>query len=208
MRALRVLLATLLAIALASLAAREAAIAWLLRDTTLPRAPSQPPTLAHRGLTCLSRSTPAERERTPWLLHAVFHQPDANAVAGQRRTPHGALREVALVLWLNRHFDDAQLSRLRGDSVWLGRGSHGLEPGARAWFGRPLSELSTAQTALLVGLAQSPTRLDPTRYEDRSRGRRQFVLRSWEACALVPLGTAAALEGTAVLDGVISSRAR
>ena len=190
-RALRVLLATLVAVPLIAWSASEAAIAWVLRDVERPAAPKEAPTLAHRGLACVEPK-------------AAF------GVAAQRRARLGGpalariAREWALALWLSRRYDSDELIRMQGDGTYLGRGAYGLEAGAQAWFGRPLNELSHAQAALLVGIASAPAQLDPTKNAEKAARRRQFVLGKLQTCGLIPPGSAIAIHGTSAMDGVVA----
>lgn len=190
MRALRVLLATLIAVPLFAWSASEGAIAWVLRDVERPAPPKLAPTLAHRGLACV------EGQR-PYLISRPF----VARAGGKTLDFH--LRNFAMGVWLERRFDSEELIRLQGDSVWLGRGAFGLEAGAQAWFGKPLSELAPEQSALLVGLVAAPKAYDPNKNAARAARRRQFVLGKWQTCGLVPPGTAIAAEGTSAMDGVI-----
>jgi penicillin-binding protein 1C len=59
--------------------------------------------------------------------------------------------------------------------------------GAASWryFGRPCSNLSLAESALLAGLPQAPNRLRPDRYPDRAKSRRDHVLARMLACAMI-----------------------
>ncbi|MCA9284161.1 MAG: transglycosylase domain-containing protein, partial [Phycisphaerales bacterium] len=78
-----------------------------------------------------------------------------------------------------------QLERCRGkDRIledWLnlipvGGNVRGVEAGAWRWFGCRARDLTLDEAALLVGLAQSPSRLRPDRHPDEARGRRDWVL--------------------------------
>jgi penicillin-binding protein 1A len=190
MRALRVLLATLIAVPLLAWSASEGAIALTLRDVDRPRAPKVAPSLAHRGLACVEGSSAKAVARLQ-LRNAGWRSLE--------RIP----REWALTLWLTRRYESDELIRMQGDSMWFGRGARGLEAGSQAWFGKPLSELSSAQTALLVGMAQGPSNYDPTRHPGRAAQRRQFVLGKLQTCGLVPPGSAIAIHGTSAMDGVV-----
>lgn len=53
----------------------------------------------------------------------------------------------------------------------------GVEAASLAYFGKGARDLSLAEAALLAGLPQSPTRLQPNRYPERARRRRATVLR-------------------------------
>lgn len=204
MRAICVFFATLGFVALVACAAGAVAIEWILRDVPRPTAPTEAPTLAHRGLACVS--TPLSRG---WLRSALIRHPQAETIAHRLtfslklKTLDRVPVEWALSLWLSQHTDDDQLARLAGDTVWLGRGAYGLEEAARAWFGRPLDRLSLEQSALLVALEQAPQVLDPTRAPASARARRQYVLHAWEMCGLISPGTAAQLQATPVLEGVM-----
>lgn len=188
---LRVLLAALVAVPLLAYSATSLAIAFVLRDVALPVAPKKAPSLAHRGLACVTGSS-------------------ARGVAAQQRRSMGGRPvdfipvEFAMRVWLMHRFDEDQLIRMYGDRAWFGRRAYGLEQAAMAWFGRSLDELSTAQAALLVGMESSPHRFDPVLYPSTARRRRQLVLGKWQACGLVSPGTAIALEQTPVLQGVVA----
>ena len=204
MRALRGFLTTLGFALIVSWAIGAVAIEWTLRDVPRPTPPRGPPTLAHRGLACVSIAP-----RPGWLRNALIRHPTAEVVARQHtrslnlRTVSHVTVEWALSVWLSRHYDDDQLTRMAGDTVWLGRGAYGLEEGARVWFGKRLEQLSLAQGALLVGLEPMPMKLDPTRDATRAQQRRDLVLRAWERCGLIPVGSAGQLAATPVLEGVL-----
>jgi penicillin-binding protein 1B len=66
------------------------------------------------------------------------------------------------------------------NQVYLGqRGAqaiHGVAAGAEFWFGRDLADLTTEQTALLIGIVRGPSFYDPRRNPERALERRNFVL--------------------------------
>jgi penicillin-binding protein 1C len=57
-----------------------------------------------------------------------------------------------------------------------GHGIEGIERAAQAYFGHPASDLTLGEAALLAGLPQAPSRLDPRRHLDRALQRRNTVL--------------------------------
>jgi hypothetical protein len=189
-RTIRVLLATLVAVPLLAWSASALAITWILRDVERPVPSKEALTFVHRGLACIEPS-PAQRV-------AIQHRPQLRG-----RTLTGIAKEVALRVWLDRRYEPDELIRLQGDTAWFGRGAYGVEAGARAWFGKPAKELSTAQAALLVGMLQYPAKTDPTRHHARALKRRQYVLGAWQLCGLIPPGTAISLESVSVLDGLL-----
>ena len=58
----------------------------------------------------------------------------------------------------------------------FGGNIYGIEAASRRYFDKPARNLSLAESALLVGLPQSPTRLRPDRYPARAMRQRDVVL--------------------------------
>ncbi|PEN14244.1 penicillin-binding protein 1C [Longibacter salinarum] len=73
-------------------------------------------------------------------------------------------KDRVLAAWLNR--------------VSYGNRAHGIEAAAQLYFGKSAIDLTLAESALLVGLPQSPTRYNPFRHLDRARERQRQVLRA------------------------------
>ncbi|MDB5438756.1 MAG: penicillin-binding protein [Caulobacteraceae bacterium] len=71
-------------------------------------------------------------------------------------------RDKVLDLYLNR--------------VFLGSGAHGIDAGARAFFGVPAKQLTLPQAALLAALPKAPSRLTPARGMDGALARSHLVL--------------------------------
>ena len=99
-------------------------------------------------------------------------------------TPRRSLRrkasEAMRALALEAEYDKKDILQTYLNQVYLGHRDglaiHGLGAGARAYFNRPLEELSLAQTALLAAIIQGPNRLSPTRHPDAVKNRRDWVL--------------------------------
>lgn len=125
-----------------------------------------------------------ERKSTPGRAMAatVAHQ-----VRFTWRGPRmeGVLAEVSRTIWLTRNATGEQLTSAAADSLYFGRGAHGVEQGAQLWFGKPASELSWAQAAMLVGLEGSPTSNDPSCHPERALTRRHFVLNKLRECSFI-----------------------
>src|SRR3954467_2816087 len=51
----------------------------------------------------------------------------------------------------------------------------GCAAATQFYFGKPLADLSTAECALLAGLPQAPSRLNPITHFDRARKRQQWI---------------------------------
>ncbi|MDW5266535.1 MULTISPECIES: transglycosylase domain-containing protein [Acidobacteriaceae] len=92
------------------------------------------------------------------------------------------LKEVMITFQLEARFNKQQIFEMYANEIPLGqRGSYainGFGEAAQTYFGKPLRQLDTAQCALLAGLIQSPSRLNPYRHPERAMTRRNVVLNS------------------------------
>ena len=61
----------------------------------------------------------------------------------------------------------------------------GCAAAAQGYFSKPLRDCSTAECALLAGLPQAPSRLNPYHHPDRAQRRQDYVLERMEASALL-----------------------
>ena len=81
------------------------------------------------------------------------------------------------------------------NEIFYGRGAYGIAAAARVYFDKELDELTIAETALLAGLPQSPTTLDPYRYAQEDE----------EGRLVVPTTAEAVLRRDWILRGMASS---
>ena len=77
---------------------------------------------------------------------------------------------------LERTLSKAEILELYLNSVYLGRGSWGIEIAARSYFGKPAKDLTLAEGALLAGLTKGPNYFNPDRHPGRARERLAYVL--------------------------------
>jgi penicillin-binding protein 1C len=100
----------------------------------------------------------------------------ARALVPRPRTLGGKAREALWALRLHVHLSREEILRAYLDRVALGNGNAGVEAAAGAYFRRPAAQLSVAQSALLAGIAASPSRFDPVRHPESARTRMEWVL--------------------------------
>ena len=73
--------------------------------------------------------------------------------------------------------DKDKILELYMNNIFLGQRSYGFASAAQAYFGKSLKELSIAETAMLAGLPQNPSRNNPAVNPKKARSRQQVVLR-------------------------------
>jgi 1A family penicillin-binding protein len=85
-------------------------------------------------------------------------------------------REAYLALQLERQHTKDEILAMYLNTVYFGEGAYGAESAARTFFNKHASELTIAEAALLAGLPQAPSRLDPYDNPEAAVARRQWVL--------------------------------
>ena len=98
------------------------------------------------------------------------------------RTYSRKIREVVISIILEHRFDKQQIFTMYANEINLGQiGSFsvdGFGEAAQDYFGKDVRQLDLSECALLAGLIQSPSRLNPFRHADRAIERRNLVLDS------------------------------
>lgn len=103
------------------------------------------------------------------------------------RTFRTKLIEAAQAMRLEQVWTKQRILAEYLDRLDYGEYNRGCAAAARYFFGKPLADLSSAESALLAGLPQAPTRLNPNQHPDRARKREQWVLEEMlRACWLTP----------------------
>ena len=106
----------------------------------------------------------------------ITQQLAKNLFLTQERTAARKIQEAILALWLERHYSKDELLELYMNRVYFGAGAYGVEAAARRYFDKTASELTLAESAMLAGLVQAPSRLAPTRNPRAARDRASLVL--------------------------------
>jgi len=86
------------------------------------------------------------------------------------------VREAYLAMELEKRYSKRQILEMYLNTIYLGEGTYGAEAASRTYFAKGASGLTLPQAALIAGLAQSPSRLDPYDNPDGSIARRNEVL--------------------------------
>lgn len=87
------------------------------------------------------------------------------------------LREMILAKRIEEALEKNDILYLYLNQIYYGHRAYGVQEAAKVYFGKDVSEIDVAEAALLAGLPQQPSRLDPYRHPDRALKRRAYVLR-------------------------------
>ena len=110
---------------------------------------------------------------TQQLAKVVFLSPE--------RTITRKLKEATLAFRLEKSLTKEEILEIYLNKIYFGHGAYGVEMAARAYFGKPVSEVSLAEAALICGLVKAPSRYSPYANLDKAKQRQYIVLKRMEA---------------------------
>ena len=106
----------------------------------------------------------------------VVAQTDAEKRAAIETTPARKLREIRMALTLDKTFTKPEILTRYLNLVSFGNGAFGVQDAAQTYFGIDAAELNWEQSALLAGMVQSTSTLNPYTNPDGALARRNVVL--------------------------------
>ncbi|MFM9032685.1 MAG: penicillin-binding protein, partial [Mycobacterium sp.] len=106
----------------------------------------------------------------------VVAQTDAEKRAATAPTPARKLREIRMALSLDKTLTKPAILTRYLNLVSFGNGAFGIQDAAQTYFGIDASALNWSQSALLAGLVQSTSTLNPYTNPDGALVRRNLVL--------------------------------
>jgi len=106
---------------------------------------------------------------TQQLAKVVFLSPE--------RTVVRKLREIVLASRLEEKLTKEEILELYLNRIYFGHGAYGVEMASRVYFGKSVSDLTLAESALIAGLIRAPSRYSPYNSMKRAKDRQKVVLR-------------------------------
>lgn len=88
--------------------------------------------------------------------------------------------EVRIAKDIEREFSKKEILKTYLNAIYLGAGAYGVEAAAQIYFGKPASQLTLAEAALIAGLAKAPSEYNPYNNPQKAIERRNTVLRLME----------------------------
>jgi penicillin-binding protein 1A len=86
-------------------------------------------------------------------------------------------REAILAYRIDKALTKNQILFLYLNQIYLGHGAYGVGAAAENYFGKEVSDLNLAESALLAGLPQAPSRYSPLLAPQQAKQRQAYVLK-------------------------------
>lgn len=116
---------------------------------------------------------------TPRRLHGgstISQQLARELFLHRRQTIRRKLKEVLLSLQIEQDYSKEEILTLYCNQFNLGHGAYGVEAASRLYFGKPVSEITLEEAAMITGIFRGPSIYSPYRNPEGTLRRRNHVI--------------------------------
>lgn len=106
----------------------------------------------------------------------ITQQLAKNVFLSHERTWKRKWDEVLLAQKIEERYSKDEIITMYLNQIYFGEGSWGIKRAAEVYFGKPVQQLTTAESALLAGLVKAPSVLSPYKRPEKAIERRNLVL--------------------------------
>ncbi len=106
----------------------------------------------------------------------ITQQYAKNAYLSHEQTLVRKARELVLSVKLETESSKDEILGDYLNTIYLGRGTYGVETASQAYFGKPASKLTLSESAVLAAVIRAPSGYDPDTNVDKLKARYQYVL--------------------------------
>jgi penicillin-binding protein 1A len=99
-----------------------------------------------------------------------------NIFLSNERTIERKIKEAFLAIWLEANLSKKEILGLYLDRAYMGGGTFGIAAASQFYFGKPVTDVTLAESALLAGLFKAPARYAPHNNLPAARARANQVL--------------------------------
>lgn len=110
---------------------------------------------------------------TMQVARNFFLTRERSGVAGYLRKAN----EVVLTYKIERELTKDQILELYLNQIFMGQRAYGFAAAAKAYYGKPLNQITVPEAAMLAGIPKAPSAYNPFANPKRAALRQQYVLR-------------------------------
>jgi penicillin-binding protein 1A len=100
-----------------------------------------------------------------------------NFFLSKEKTMTRKFNEVLLAFKIEHNLSKDEILQLYFNQIYLGQRAYGFAAAAQVYFGKPLSQVTVAEAAMLAGLPKAPSSYNPVVNPKRAKLRQAYVLR-------------------------------
>jgi len=100
-----------------------------------------------------------------------------NFFLSKEKTMTRKFNEVLLAFKIEHNLSKDEILQLYFNQIYLGQRAYGFATAAQTYFGKPLSQVTVAEAAVLAGLPKAPSSYNPVVNPKRAKLRQLYVLR-------------------------------
>lgn len=117
-------------------------------------------------------------------------------------------QEAWLAMRVEKNFSKDQILTFYMNKVAMGHGLYGMKTASEYFYNKDLDQLTLAQTALIAGIPQSPSRYDPYNYPEYAKYRRDQVLDAMAINKVITQAQADQAKKVSIKDGLANIEAK
>jgi penicillin-binding protein 1A len=106
----------------------------------------------------------------------ITQQVARNFFLSSEQTFKRKIYEILLAWKIEQNLTKDQILEVYMNQIYLGQRAYGFSSAAQIYFGKKLSEITTAEAAMLAGLPKAPSAYNPVANPKRARARQQYIL--------------------------------
>jgi penicillin-binding protein 1A len=114
--------------------------------------------------------------RRPIGASTITQQVAKNMLLDNEVSLSRKIKEAILAMRIDQALTKQRVLELYLNEIYLGLHAYGVAAAAQAYFNKPLDQLDLSEAAFLAALPKAPNNLNPFRYPDVARQRRDYVL--------------------------------
>ncbi|MCJ7840438.1 penicillin-binding protein 1A [Lederbergia sp. NSJ-179] len=107
------------------------------------------------------------------------------ALLSPERTYKRKLEEIFLAVKLEKTFTKDEILEMYMNQVFFGSGGWGVQNASKTYFGKDVSDITISEAAMLAGIINRPSALDPYKNMEASLHRRDIVLKQMEKYGMI-----------------------
>ena len=115
----------------------------------------------------------------------ITQQLAKNALLSPEQTIRRKIEELFLAVEIEKYYTKDEILSMYVNQVYFGSSAWGIDHASMKYFNKNISEVSISEAALLAGLLQSPSALDPYKHYDKAINRRNVVLSSMNELEMI-----------------------